>query len=50
MIHPKEHEALEARLAQQVKFNPALAARLEESNGFVADVRDEGEPLIREQD
>lgn len=48
MINQPQHEALEARLAQQVKFNPALAAKIEYATGLDVDCRVEhgsiGEP------
>lgn len=48
MINTKTHEALEARLAQNVKWNPALAAKIEASTGLDVDCRVEhgstGEP------
>jgi len=45
MIHQPQHQQLENRLSQNVKYNPALAQRLEESMGYICDVRENNESV-----
>ncbi len=45
MINTQRHQELLNRLSSEVKYNPSLAARLEESNGFVCDTRENHEAV-----
>ncbi len=45
MINTQRHQELLNRLSSEVKYNPSLAARLEESNGYVCDTRENHEAV-----